>query len=210
MYWQPRSLGCKSCLSVSFSEAEVHGREFVKSLLARGLHGVALICSDAHAGMAEAHKACFAGARWQRWQFHLKQNALQYVPTQEDTRQVMEDLKGVFDAADGEAASERLSRMVRKYQKSAPKLADGRKDSARADSVPFAKCPSQATAKRIHRGRHWVSGISRSRVCASGAFASRLTTGNHIRPAISRFDESQRPFHRQGTLARCDRDTTCN
>jgi transposase-like protein len=110
-------------VSVSFSEAESHWREFFKSLIHRGLHGVEFICSDAHAGMAEARKACFAGARWQRCQFHLMHNALAYVPQQEDSRQVLEDLKGVFDAADGNAASEQLSRVVRKYQKSAPKLA---------------------------------------------------------------------------------------
>ncbi len=55
------------------SEAEVHWREFFKSLLARGLHGVELITSDAHAGLKEARKACFAGVPWQRCRFHLMQ-----------------------------------------------------------------------------------------------------------------------------------------
>ncbi len=36
-------------------------REFFKSLLERGLHGVELIASDAHAGLKEARKACFHG-----------------------------------------------------------------------------------------------------------------------------------------------------
>lgn len=44
--------------SVSLSEAEVHWREFFKSLLARGLHGVELITSDAHAGLKEAISSC--------------------------------------------------------------------------------------------------------------------------------------------------------
>src|SRR5690606_15492689 len=57
-------------VSVSLTEAEVHWREFFKSLLARGLHGVELITSDAHAGMAEARKACFGSIPWQRCQFH--------------------------------------------------------------------------------------------------------------------------------------------
>lgn len=35
-------------VSVSLSEAEVHWREFFKSLLTRGLHGLTLITSDAH------------------------------------------------------------------------------------------------------------------------------------------------------------------
>lgn len=110
-------------VSVALTEAEVHWREFFKSLLARGLHGVELISSDAHAGMAEARKACFAGVPWQRCQFHLQQNALQHAPNEAVKSQVSDDLKGVFDAGDQDAANEQLARVVRKYQESAPKLA---------------------------------------------------------------------------------------
>lgn len=110
-------------VSVALTEAEVHWREFFKSLLARGLHGVQLISSDAHAGMAEARKACFAGVPWQRCQFHLQQNALQHAPNEAVKSQVSDDLKVVFDAGDQDAANEQLVRVVRKYQESAPKLA---------------------------------------------------------------------------------------
>lgn len=110
-------------VSVSRSEAEVHWREFFKSLLARGLHGVELISSDAHAGMAEARKACFTGVPWQRCQFHLQKNALDHAPTEAIKAEISDDLRGVFDAADANAASEQLDRIVRKYEKSAPKLA---------------------------------------------------------------------------------------
>jgi len=110
-------------VSVSLSEAEVHWREFFKSLLARGLHGMELIVSDAHAGLKEARQACFAGVPWQRCQFHLLRNALAHVPRQEMKSAVMDDLRGVFDAADQAAANEQLQRVVRKYEPSAPKLA---------------------------------------------------------------------------------------
>jgi len=110
-------------VSVSMSEAESHWREFFKSLIERGLHGVELISSDAHAGMAEARKACFAGVPWQRCQFHLMNNALSHVPKHVDSGEVMEDIKSVFDAADADAAQEQLGRVVRKHQASAPKLA---------------------------------------------------------------------------------------
>ena len=119
------SQGQRSVLgvSVSHSEAEVHWRAFFKSLLARGLHGVELIASDAHAGMAEARKACFTGVPWQRCQFHLQKNALDHAPTEAIKAQVSADLKGVFNAADATTAQEQLGRVVRKYQESAPKLA---------------------------------------------------------------------------------------
>ena len=110
-------------VSVSLSEAEVHWREFFKSLLERGLHGVELVASDAHAGLKEARQACFHGVPWQRCQFHLMNNALHHVPRQDMKSEVMEDLRAVFDAADQSAAQEHLQRVVRKYQKSAPKLA---------------------------------------------------------------------------------------
>jgi putative transposase len=109
-------------VSVSLSEAEVHWREFFKSLIERGLHAVELITSDAHAGLKEARKACFPGVPWQRCRFHLMRNALAHVPREEMKREVMDDLRSVLDSADEHAASEQIRRVVRKYEKSAPKL----------------------------------------------------------------------------------------
>jgi putative transposase len=110
-------------VSVALSEAEVHWRAFFKSLLERGLHGMKLIVSDAHAGLKEARQACFPGVPWQRCQFHLLGNALDHVPKQELKREVMDELRAAFDAADRTAADEQVKRMVRKYEKQAPKLA---------------------------------------------------------------------------------------
>lgn len=119
------SVGHRSILgvSVSLSEAEVHWRDFFKSLLERGLHGVKLIASDAHAGLKQARQACFHGVLWQRCQFHLIRNAMEYVPRPELRREVTDDLRATFDAADQAAAHEQLQRMVRKYEKQAPRLA---------------------------------------------------------------------------------------
>jgi len=110
-------------VSVSLSEAEVHWREFLKSLLARGLPGLELIVSDAHAGLKEARQACLGSVPWQRCQFHLLHNALAHVPKEELKREVVADVQGVLDAPDLPAAEERLQHVVRKYEKSAPKLA---------------------------------------------------------------------------------------
>ena len=64
-------------VSVSLGEQELHWREFLLSLVERGLNGVALIVSDAHVGLQAARKAVFSGVLWQRCQFHLQQNASQ-------------------------------------------------------------------------------------------------------------------------------------
>jgi transposase-like protein len=110
-------------VSVSLSEAEVHWREFFQSLIARGLHGVETIVSDAHEGLAAARRASFAGVPWQRCQFHLQQNAMQYVPKIELRKEVAADLRSVFNATDRPEAERLLSLAVKKYETSAPRLA---------------------------------------------------------------------------------------
>jgi transposase-like protein len=110
-------------VSVSLSEAEVHWRSFLASLIDRGLHGVRLITSDDHAGLGQARRACFPSVPWQRCQFHLMQNALHYVPKLPMRREVARDLRGVWDAPDRSEAERQLAVLVKKYQTTAPKLA---------------------------------------------------------------------------------------
>lgn len=55
-------LGC----AVGDSETEEFWTEFLRSLRERGLHGVQLVISDAHAGLVEAIGATLPGTSWQR------------------------------------------------------------------------------------------------------------------------------------------------
>jgi putative transposase len=111
-------------VSVSLSEAEVHWREFLASLVERGLHGVELITSDAHEGLKAARRSVFPGVPWQRCQFHLQQNAAAYVPKLDMRSEVADDLRGVFNAPDAIEAERLLKNTVEKYRSTAPKLAD--------------------------------------------------------------------------------------
>lgn len=111
-------------VSVSLSEAEVHWREFLGQLQERGLHGVRLVASDDHAGLTAALAARLAGVPWQRCQFHLMQNAMQYVPKVAQRKTVAADVRAVFDAPDRAEADRRLQLTVKKYVKTAPRLAD--------------------------------------------------------------------------------------
>lgn len=113
-------LGC----SVSLSEAEVHWRAFLSSLKDRGLHGVELIVSDAHEGLQAARKAVFGSVPWQRCQFHLQQNAGQYVPTLAMRSAVAADIRSIFNAPDQEEAEHLLDKFLKRYRKQAPKLAE--------------------------------------------------------------------------------------
>ena len=109
-------------LSVSRSEAEVHWREFFQSLVRRGLCGMQLITSDDHAGLEAARKAIFPGVAWQRCQFHLQQNASQYVTRLEQRKEVAADLRAIFNAP-GRAEADRLvAAVVKKYAESSPRL----------------------------------------------------------------------------------------
>lgn len=111
-------------VSVSLGEQELHWRDFLQSLVARGLKGMELIISDAHVGLQAARKAVFSGIPWQRCQFHLQQNARQYAPRQSMMREVADDIRTIFNAPDRAQAEAQLRKIVEKYAQSASKLAD--------------------------------------------------------------------------------------
>ena len=110
-------------LSVSLSEQELHWREFLQGLVQRGLRGVRLITSDAHAGLRAARQTIFGGIPWQRCQFHLQQNARSYVPRKELQGEVTDDLRTIFNAPDLATAETWLKDTVLKYQEISPRLA---------------------------------------------------------------------------------------
>lgn len=109
-------------VSVSRSEAEVHWREFLQSLVARGLSGLRLMTSDNHAGLEAARKAVFPSVPYQRCQFHLQQNASQYVTRIEQRKEVAGDLRAVFNAPSRAEADRLLAAVVKKYAETAPRL----------------------------------------------------------------------------------------
>lgn len=111
-------------VSVSLSEAEVHWRQFLQSLVERGLRGVRLLISDAHPGLKAARQAVFGGLPWQRCQFHFQQNAQSYVTRQEQQAEVAADIRAIFNARDRAEAEARLTQTVTKYRQSATRLAD--------------------------------------------------------------------------------------
>lgn len=111
-------------VSVSYSEHEVHWRAFFEGLVARGMHGLKLIISDAHSGLKAARTAVFPTCPWQRCQFHLQQNAQAYVPRIDMRKNVAADIRYIFDAPNLEEAKRMLGIIVKKYEKTASKLAE--------------------------------------------------------------------------------------
>ena len=110
-------------VSVALSEAEVHWRDFLASLVSRGLHGVKYIVSDAHQGLAAARQAIFPSVPWQRCQFHLQQNAQAYAPRVEMRTEIAQSIRSIFNCPDLASAQARLKERIAFYSKTAPKLA---------------------------------------------------------------------------------------
>lgn len=110
--------------SVSLSEAEVHWRSFLQSLVDRGMRGVRCVVSDDHAGLGAARDATLPGVPWQRCQFHLIQNAMAYVPKLSMRSDVAQSMRRVFAADDRHEADRRLRELVQTHRDTAPRLAD--------------------------------------------------------------------------------------
>ena len=110
-------------VSVALSEAEIHWRGFLDSLVERGLRGVRFVTSDDHAGLGAARRAVFGGASWQRCQFHLAQNAIHHAPSLPIRSVIGAELRAVWNAKDMAAAQEELRLLVQRYAKTVPNLA---------------------------------------------------------------------------------------
>jgi putative transposase len=125
-------------VSVSLSEAEVHWREFLLSLKARGLHGIEMITSDDHEGLKAALQAAFPGVPWNRCQVHLQRNAMAYVPKVAMREEVASDLRNIFNAPDRLESERLLANAIEKYQKTAPRLAVWMEDNIPEGLTVFA------------------------------------------------------------------------
>jgi putative transposase len=65
---------------VGDSECGPFWTSFLRSLKARGLHGVQLVTSDAHTGLKTAIGSILLGAAWQRCRHHFARNLVAAVP----------------------------------------------------------------------------------------------------------------------------------
>src|SRR5512147_1496256 len=106
------------------SEAEIHSRAFLDSLIDRGMRGVRFVVSDDHAGLKAARRAVLPGAIWQRCQFHLAQNAIHHAPNAAIRKRIGAELRRIWNASSLQTAQEELDRLVAAYRGTADRLAD--------------------------------------------------------------------------------------
>jgi putative transposase len=67
-------------LQLGSAETGASWTAFLRDLVARGLHGVQLVTSDAHGGLKDAIAAVLDGAQWQRCRTHFTANLLDRIP----------------------------------------------------------------------------------------------------------------------------------
>jgi transposase-like protein len=162
-------------VSVAVSEQEVHWRQFLQGLLARGLSGVQLITSDAHTGLQAARAASFGGVPWQRCQFHLQQNAQAYVPRQDMKAEVAADIRAIFTAANWIEADALLSRTIQKYAKIASKLATWMESALREGLTIFSLPAAHRQRLRTVNGLERFNQEIRRRTRVVGVFPNEAS-----------------------------------
>lgn len=96
------------------AESEEGWSQFFKRLKERGLHGVKLVISDAHAGLKAAVSKVMK-AEWQRCKVHFYRNVLAHVPKRSQP-EVSEAMKAVFVQRDEKSAKTKAADVVRQFQ----------------------------------------------------------------------------------------------
>jgi transposase-like protein len=124
-------------VDIGDSEDETFWTAFLRSLRTRGLSGVRLVISDAHAGLQAAIRKTMAGASWQRCRVHYARNLLATVPKAHQ-EMVSAAFRSVFALADpdADAVTARWDEVTDTLTERFPKAAASMR-SARLDVLAF-------------------------------------------------------------------------
>ena len=112
---------------------------FFADLVARGLGGVRLVTSDAHAGLKEAIAANLPGAAWQRCRTHYAANLMSVTP-KSMWPAVKAMLHSVYDQPDASSAAAQFDRLIDYVQDRLPQVCE-HLAGAREDILAFTSFP---------------------------------------------------------------------
>ena len=127
-------------LDVGDSENEPFWREFLTNLVDRGLGGVRLVISDAHAGLTKAIARCFQGASWQRCRVHAMRNLLEDA-NHRHRAMIAALIRTVFAQPDAETARTQLRAVVDQLAPYAPAVAE-RLQAMESDVLAYTAFPT--------------------------------------------------------------------
>jgi len=128
-------------IQVTSSEDGAGWLGFFRDLTARGLSGVRLVTSDAHAGLVAAVAATLPGAAWQRCRTHYAANLMAITP-KSSWGWVKALLHSVYDQPDAEAVHAQFDRILDALSEKLPAVAE-HLENARADILAFTAFPQE-------------------------------------------------------------------
>ena len=130
---------------VANSESEWTWDDVFQTLKARGLYGLEMIVSDAHAGIRAAIDRQFQGIRWQRCQVHFIRELLKKVSWKQFAL-VARDLKTIFRTGNPAQSRQTARGVAEKWERQFPQLSrvllDGIEDCLTVETLAWS-----------HRGR---------------------------------------------------------
>ena len=174
-----RADGHREVLGVDIgnSENETFWTEFLRDLVDRGLNGVQLVISDAHAGLRAAIRRVLQGSTWQRCRVHAKRNLL--AVANHSQRQLISALiSTVFAQNDGEAARAQLRTVCQQLETVAPKVAE-RLEAMEDDLLAYAAFPP------VHWSKIWSNNpisVNRLPGVGTGGGSTGWTVGGRTLP----------------------------
>ena len=176
-------------VSVAFSEAERHWREFLDSLIRRGLRGVKFIVSDDHAGLKAARRATLPSVPWQRCQFHLQQNAQAYVTRLDQRKPVAQRIRAIFSAPDKAEAERLLRQAIELWGKEAPKLAAWAEQNLPMGFAVFDQPQAHRTRLRTTNGLERINRELKRRTRVASIFPNAASCLRLVSALLAECDE---------------------
>lgn len=134
-------------VDIGDSEDETFWTRFLRSLKDRGLGGVRLVISDAHAGLKASIRKCFAGSSWQRCRVHYVRNLLATVPKAHQ-EMVAAAFRSIFALTTANDVTARWDEVTDMLTDRFPKAAESMR-SAKTDVLAFTPFP------RTHWRKIW-------------------------------------------------------
>jgi transposase-like protein len=131
-------------LGVGATESTAFWREFLRSLVARGLHGVELVVSDQHEGL-KAAIGQILGCAWQRCTVHFLREMLGHVHRGQQGV-IGAALRQVFQATSAQEARRVCREVIVRLEQAAPKVAALLTD-ARTTWLAFYALPAEHWSK---------------------------------------------------------------
>ncbi len=176
-------------VSVALSEAEVHWRAFLDSLIRRGLKGVKLIVSDAHAGLNAARRATLPSVPWQRCQFHLQQNAQAYVTRLDQRKPVAQRIRAIFNAPDRAEAERLLKQTIEFWATDSPKLAQWAEENLPDGFAVFDVPHAQRVRLRTTNGLERINREIKRRTRVASIFPNTASCLRLVSALLAECDE---------------------